>query len=159
MGVSHRVLIEAYPATCSAAISALKDATEKCPISDGLPSGDLPPKEAMPAATKVPVAVSLCPGGFEYRGHPNKLSGRPLQMLKAMLGSRHLRCTRDELRKSMGIDDDAVSYPEKVVIDTGKKLRAALLAALRASGQKCDDFDPLPSTGEGADLTYSLNMP
>jgi hypothetical protein len=99
----------------------------------------------------------LVPGGFQYRQKTYDLTGRPLQMLTAILNTNHHRCTRDELRRLIGVDDTAVTFPEQVVLDTAKELRAALRKAVEDAGLDCNN--PLPSTGRGADLTYRLAMP
>jgi hypothetical protein len=99
----------------------------------------------------------LVPGGFEYKGKAHDLTGRPRDMLAALLESRHRRCAVSDLRRSLGVDDEAVEWPEQVIKDTAKELRAALRAA--ASGADVACGNPLPSTGKGRDLTYKLDMP
>jgi hypothetical protein len=59
----------------------------------------------------------------------------------------------------MKVDDEAASFPEQVIRDTAKRLRAALRKALGLpfkgkASQKA--VDPLPSKGKGEYLTYSL---
>jgi hypothetical protein len=103
-------------------------------------------------------SLALAPGGFTYRGgRVINLSGRPLDMLRALLESRHCRCGTAELRQAMGVDDENVNYPEQVVKDTAKILRAALRKAVYAARQTCEN--PLPSVGRGKDLTYALHLP
>jgi hypothetical protein len=101
--------------------------------------------------------VEVVAGGFRYGEKTHSLTGRPLKMLTAILGTKHHRCTRDELRRLIGVDDTAVTWPEQVIIDTAKKLRDALRKAVKDAGLDCQN--PLPSTGKGADLSYALSMP
>jgi hypothetical protein len=99
-------------------------------------------------------ALKLAPGGFAYRGKVFKLTGRPLDVLKAIMVSRYGRCTASELRVALGVDEDAVTYPEQVVKDAAAKLRASLTSAAGTQSGK-----PLLSEGRGKDLTYILNLP
>jgi hypothetical protein len=101
--------------------------------------------------------VMLVDGGFEYGGKFHSLKGRPLQMLNAILHAPNNRMTREKLRNAMEVDDQAVTYPDQVISDTAGKLRSALRRAIADAGRDCKD--PFPSTGRGADLTYSLSMP
>jgi hypothetical protein len=98
--------------------------------------------------------LELVPGGFTFRGHLQDLTGKPRDMLEALLQSRHRRCTVPELREALQIDDEAVSFPDQVIKDTAKTLRAALKKAAKALMFACDN--PLPSTGKGRHLTYTL---
>jgi hypothetical protein len=77
-------------------------------------------------------------------------------MLRVLLASPHHTATADQLREQMGVDDQAVTYPEQVIRDPAKKLRAALREAARAAGRPFPR-DPLPSTGRGRELTYRLD--
>jgi len=115
--------------------------------------GELPPV-VLPHPS---AGVDLIPGGFAYQGKPHNLTGRPRDMLAALLSSRFLRCTASELREKLGVDDEAVTYPDQVVKDAAGTLRQALKGAVKAAGMACKD--PLPSTGKGKDLTYGLAMP
>jgi hypothetical protein len=99
----------------------------------------------------------LIPGGFSYRGKPHDLTGEPVAMLKEILASRWHRCSRLELRAALGKNDESVEYPDQAIIDTAKKLRAALKKAVAEAGLTC--ANPLPSGGRGMDLSYSLKMP
>jgi hypothetical protein len=99
----------------------------------------------------------LIPGGFSYGGKPYLLSGKPRAMLAALLVSRYRRCTAAELRKSLDLNDDVVTYPEQVVKDAAKELRAALRKAANDAGLSCDN--PLKSVGKREELTYILAMP
>jgi hypothetical protein len=107
------------------------------------------------AETKAP--VELVPAGFAYRGRIHTLTGRQLAMLRALVQARHHRSGLDELRDAMGVDDEAVNYPEQVVKDTATELRKALLGAVQKAGLSCKD--PLPSIGRGKDLVYTLELP
>jgi hypothetical protein len=98
--------------------------------------------------------LELAPGGFAYHGKPYILTGRPRQMLKALLESKFLRLSRHDLRKAMNLDDERDGFHDQVVKDSALQLRRALRAA---AGKRCDD--PLPSIGRGDDLTYILDMP
>jgi len=101
--------------------------------------------------------LALAAGGFVFGERVYDLSDRPRDMLKVLLNSRHRRCTVSFLREAMKIDEESVTFPEQVVKDAAKALRAALKQAASAVGYQCDN--PLPSTGKGADLTYSLAIP
>jgi hypothetical protein len=117
-----------------------------------------------PAITPATVAeqdldgdLALCAGGFEFRGQPHTLTGRPLDMLRALLAARFRCLGVDELRVALAIDDVAVSFPEQVVKDSAKDLRRALRQAVESAGLSCDD--PLPSQGKGKSLSYRLSLP
>jgi hypothetical protein len=97
-------------------------------------------------------SLQLVAGGFEYGGKVFNLTGRPLQLLEALLNAKHRRATVDQLRDKMGINDAAVEYPVQVVKDTASELRKVLKDAT-----KCED--PLPSVGKAASLAYYLNLP
>jgi hypothetical protein len=101
--------------------------------------------------------LELIPGGFAFRGKVHELSGRKLAMLRCLVASRYWRCTRNDLREAMGVDDVNVDYPEQVVADTAKGLRAVLRKVARDAGLSCED--PLASIGKGDDLTYALKFP
>src|SRR5262249_22536345 len=101
--------------------------------------------------------ITLCAGGFEYANKFVPLTGKPRKMLEALLKSRYRRCTRNELRAPLSIDDEAVSYPDQVVLDTAKTLRATLRKTVMKAGKHCEN--PLPSTGNRDDLAYTLAMP
>jgi hypothetical protein len=125
-----------------------------------LPGGDpakLTPPPRVDVRSLLDGGLRLAPGGFLYGGQFHNLTGRPLQMLTALLDAPFGRMTADELRKVMAVDDEAVEFPEQVVKDAAKALRASLRQAAEAIGRPVDN--PLPSSGRGADLTYSLNMP
>jgi hypothetical protein len=99
--------------------------------------------------------LALIPGGFTYAGSVHNLTGRPRDMLRALLDSRHRRCTAAELREKLAVDDD-LGYPEVVVRDTAKRLRRALRKAAEQAGRPISD--PLPSHGTGKDLAYELAL-
>jgi hypothetical protein len=100
--------------------------------------------------------LNVIPGGFEYRGVPYNLSGRPLAMLTILLASRHHRCTAQHLINEMEADS-GTDQPDAVIRDTAKQLRRALRRPARLADPNCDD--PLPHFGQGTDLAYGLNMP
>jgi hypothetical protein len=109
------------------------------------------------ARARKPDGLELIPGGFAYKGRTHDLTGRPRDMLEALVESHHRRCTASELRKVIGVDDESTTYPEQVIRDTAKTLRNALKGAVKAAGLSCKN--PLPSTGKGKDLTYILALP
>jgi hypothetical protein len=115
--------------------------------------GDGKDAEAIPSP---PAGLELADGGFSYRGKTHPLTGRPRQLLGALLASRGGRTAVGRLRAEMGVDDLAVDNPAQVVKGAAADLRRALRAAAAAAGVACDD--PLPSTGKGEELTYSLNL-
>jgi hypothetical protein len=100
--------------------------------------------------------IELVPGGFSFKGKVHDLTGKPRDMLSALLQARFHRCTVDQLRAAIRVDDDAVNFPEEVVKDTAKILRQALKAARKAAHLSVKN--PLPSSGRGKDLTYILEM-
>jgi hypothetical protein len=100
--------------------------------------------------------LALADGGFTLWGRFHLLAGRPLQMLKVLLESRHNAATSRTLRSKMGVDDKdiPVECPDQVVRDTATKLRKAL----RKAAGKGNDYDPVPNEGRGnGDLTYRLD--
>jgi hypothetical protein len=99
-------------------------------------------------------ALELAPGGFAYRGKVFNLTGRPLDVLKAILKSRYRRCTASELRVALSVNEETVEYPEQVVKDAAAKLRASLTSAAGTQSG-----NPLLSEGRGKDLTYILSLP
>lgn len=101
--------------------------------------------------------VELIPGGFVYRNKKRDLTGRPWNILAALLKAPYSRRTAMDLRRDLEIDDQFVSFPEQVIRDAAKDLRAALRAAVEEEGLGCDD--PLPSGGRGLDLYYELALP
>jgi hypothetical protein len=101
--------------------------------------------------------VELAPVGFRFRGQFHELTGRPKAMLEILLASRGRSATAEHLRQAMGINDEFLEHPEQAVIDTAKKLRAALREAAKAACLDCKD--PLPHTGKGRDLAYRLTLP
>jgi hypothetical protein len=101
--------------------------------------------------------VELIPGGFLYKGKTHDLTGRPLEMLKALLKSCYLRLSASEVREALRVDDETVEFPEQVIKDTASELRLKLRKAVADAGLKCDN--PLPSLGKGKDLTYKLDLP
>jgi hypothetical protein len=115
-----------------------------------------PPDQPTPAATGEPIA--LAPGGFRLGGGVFDLSGKPFFMLSALLEARDHRLSASDLRRELRWDDAQLTWPEQAVKDTAGKLRKALRDALRATGESSPG-DPLPSTGEGAGLTYHLCLP
>jgi hypothetical protein len=100
-------------------------------------------------------ALALAPGGFTLGDKPHPLTRRPLEMLGILLKSRYRSATADQLRNQLALNDESVTYPEQVIRDTACKLRKALRKAANAAGLKCPT-NPLPSTGRGRDLSYSL---
>lgn len=121
-----------------------------------LPDLSSEPEHAGTAGAQQPT-IELIPGGFVYRGKQHELTGRPRDMLKALLQAPYFRRTASDLCKDMGVDDEAVTFPEQVVRDTAKESRAALRHAVQAVGLSCDN--PLPSGGRGKDLYYRLALP
>jgi hypothetical protein len=98
--------------------------------------------------------LTLIPGGYSLAGRHYRLTGKAVAMLKALLEEKQHRCLASALAKELEVDPDAVTYPEQVLRDTAKKLRASLRRAANEVGLTTDN--PLPSTGRGADLAYSL---
>jgi hypothetical protein len=93
-----------------------------------------PPAE--PARPELPGrGLHLTPGGFCYDSRSYPLTGRPLAMLRALLGSRFRCLTRDQLREKMGLDDTDVTYPDQVVRDAAGDLRTVLRRAATDAGR------------------------
>ncbi len=101
--------------------------------------------------------LAVIPAGFTFHGKEYTLIGKPLVRLRVLLNSPHRRCSAEQLREAIGLDDAVVTYPEQVIRDTAKRLRAALVKAVSASGISCKT--PLLSKGKGEDLTYILAIP
>ena len=99
--------------------------------------------------------VSLIAGGFLYGGKKTELSGRPYQMLCALLKLRFRSKSVTQLIDDMELDDDSVSFPDQVIKDSAKKLRV-LKDAAKLAGKPI--ANPLPSTGKGEDLAYKLSL-
>lgn len=99
--------------------------------------------------------LALAPGGFTLAGKPHRLAGRSREMLRVLLESSHQRATAGQLRQALGIDDEAVTYPDQAVKDTAKALRVAL----RKAAGLGKDHDPLPHISQGKDLAYQLELP
>jgi hypothetical protein len=113
-------------------------------------------REEVPVACEE--ALTLEPGGFAYRGgRVHDLTGRPFDMLRALLESRHGRLTADQLRVALGLDDQTIEYPAQVIKDVATDLRRALRGALKEAGAR-HTKNPLPSIGRGDSLTYCLEM-
>jgi hypothetical protein len=127
-----------------------------------------PPKNETPGETKIigalnvflkhdnrgkTAVLALSPGGFTLRGKRHSLTGRPRQMLQVLLASSGHVMTANDLRQALDVDDEAVAYPEQVVLDTAKVLRRVLRQA--AGLQKAN---PLPSQGRGRELCYRLDL-
>jgi hypothetical protein len=101
--------------------------------------------------------ITLVPEGFQLLGGGvESLPGKPLAMLQAIMATRHRRMTATDILKTLW-RDNFISNPEQAVKDTASKLRLALRDALRRTGI-AELGDPLPSTGQGADLTYQLDL-
>jgi hypothetical protein len=124
-----------------------------------------PDPHAAQAANVGPLALSgqedgplaLIAGGFAYYGRAHDLTGRPRDMLEALLEAPFRRCRASDVRKALDVDDEAVDRPEQVVKDTAKMLRNALNKAVKDAGKSCEN--PLRSLGRGKDLTYILDVP
>jgi hypothetical protein len=114
-----------------------------CAMQDALPN---------PEST-----LEYLPDGFTLAGRRHRLTGRPLDMLRELLAAPHWSMTADDLRKRLEIDDAAVTYPEQVVKDTAMLLRKALREATTEAGLPCED--PLPSSGRGRHLAYTISLP
>src|SRR5262249_26949917 len=97
--------------------------------------------------------IELVPAGFRLRGgQVEPLAGKPLAVLRALLGARHWRLSAGAIRRAVW-PDDTITHPDQAVKDAPGDLRQALRrAGARAPG------DPLPSQGRGADLAYQLDL-
>jgi hypothetical protein len=124
------------------------------PVKGG-PARPAPDDEGRPPAG---VGLELIAGGFAYRGRAHELTGNPLTVLRELLASRYRRRLRSDLANVLFPPNEKfVAYPEQAVRDAATELRAALRAAVKASGVSCDD--PLPCKGKGADCAYFLTIP
>jgi hypothetical protein len=103
------------------------------------------------------VRIVLVPGGFELDGKHQQLTGRPLEMLRAILNARHYTETAENLRRALGIDDEFVELPDQVIKDTASDLRRALRSASRNSSHPLP-ANPFPSNGRGPHLVYRLDL-
>jgi hypothetical protein len=101
--------------------------------------------------------LQLAPGGFTCRSDFHELTGRPLDMLRALLSALDHRLTADQLRVGLRINDEEVEFPQQVVRDMACKLRAVLRKAWEQAGVPMKN--PLPHSGSGRDLSYALQLP
>jgi hypothetical protein len=101
--------------------------------------------------------LALVAGGFTLDDKFFRLTGRARDLLEALLKARHHRATVDQLREAMRIEDVEVTYPEQVIKDAAKDLRAALKNAVTETRGSYPE-DPLPSTGQLKDLAYELHQ-
>src|SRR5437870_7632 len=120
------------PDACLAALTAVNDATRDpsqrigpsdntlfrilCRQVEELEQSHLPALRAMLRRTvpEPPAQLSgltLVSGGFTFGDKVHELTGRPRDMLVALLNARYRRCTLSQLREAMNIDDESVSYP------------------------------------------------
>jgi hypothetical protein len=98
--------------------------------------------------------LALAPGGFSLGDKLYRLTGRPLEMLRVLLNSKHYAATVTQLRIEMKINDEVVSFPEQVIRDAAKALRAAL----RRAANKPKTWEPVPSAGTGEQISYRLDL-
>jgi hypothetical protein len=152
---AERVLRRIVLATIARRASEVQSLTPMAPAEPSAGEAHAPVPEG--PAEPADVSLELIPGGFALGGQARDLTGRARAMLCALLESSHRRCTVAELRETIGIDDEAVTYPEQAIKDTAKSLRAELKKAAAAAGLPCEN--PLPSKGRGKELTYILAMP
>jgi hypothetical protein len=101
--------------------------------------------------------LELLPNGFAYMGKDYRLTGRPRQILEALLKAPHQKRYARELCKDLQIDEDSVDYPEQVIRDATTDLRKMLRTAIQDAGQNHEQ--PLPSSGRGTSLAYQLDLP
>jgi hypothetical protein len=141
---AFRRWFERVRGTTDAMIAELRRAAP----SDAASSGEVRP-------TAETNRLALADGGFTLSGKFQSLIGRPRQMLKVLLESRHNSATSRTLRSKMGVNDLDVDHPEQVIRDAAKYLRKAL----RKAAGKGNDYDPIPSAGSGDDLAYRLDQP
>jgi hypothetical protein len=98
-------------------------------------SGKLPPLGGAPRQREAPEgpragALEFIPGGFVYRAVRQKLTGKPLDVLKYLYDAKKRRATLRDLRKEFWSDSDAC--PENVnnaISDARKALQAAMKLA------------------------------
>src|SRR5262249_21207319 len=101
--------------------------------------------------------IELVPAGFRLRGgQVEPLAGKPLAVLRALLGARHWRLSAGAIRRAVW-PADTITHPDQAVKDAAGDLRQALRQALRRAGARAPG-DPLPSQGRGADLAYQLDL-
>lgn len=142
---------------CEAAVNGFEAVLDQCEHKINSCPAPVPAQPATTGPTAPPSPIEFIPGGFVYRGEKHDLIGRSRSLLEALLNERYGRLAATDLPGVIGIDVDAVSYPEQVIRDAAKDLRAALRRAVQAVGLSCDD--PLPSGGKGKDLYYRLALP
>jgi DNA-binding response OmpR family regulator len=94
-------------------------------------------------------------GKFTYRGHTERLTGKPLQILKALWEAKDHTLTRDALREKIWPE----SLPENNTIDsTVLRARNAMRKALVAVHGKCEN-DPIKGQDKGAPYAWELCLP
>jgi hypothetical protein len=103
-----------------------------------------------------PKKLTFLPGGFIYRGHEHRLSGKPLQVLQALQGAIHQTITLKELQDKVWTDSEAGEEAVRSAVMTARK---ALRKALRAAHIQSTE-DPILLVDRGTGFTaWRLNLP
>jgi hypothetical protein len=112
--------------------------------------------QALPEPPLPPADLEFQPGAIVYRGHREPLSGKPLQILKALAQAPGRTLSLKDIFRivwgSTVIGEEAV---RRHIYTTRKALRKLLQAA-----SVKDPQDPIPAVDRGTDLTaWRLDLP
>jgi hypothetical protein len=104
----------------------------------------------------IPGEIELIPGGFIYRGVQMDLSGKPWEVLKALVESRLKRLSSQQLLKTIWWED-SMNASDQNVKDAVSEARTVLQAAMRKAGVR-KPKDPLRCVDKGSNLAWALEL-
>jgi hypothetical protein len=100
--------------------------------------------------------LQFIPGGFLYRGHVQRLSGKPLAVLRALYDSRWKRQTLDDLRRTVWCDSAPEEETIRSTVSSARKALKAAFVAVGIEGPK----NPIPTADRGNGTTaWRLVLP
>jgi hypothetical protein len=100
--------------------------------------------------------LTFLPGAFVYRGHRQKLGGKPLEVLKALAVAPGKSLALSELQKRIWPECDTGEETIRCAVMTARK---ALRAAMKAAKVNGPD-NPLPVVDRGTNRTaWRLDLP
>ncbi|MCI0464602.1 MAG: hypothetical protein L0Z62_47335 [Gemmataceae bacterium] len=109
-----------------------------------------------PQQTGTDTGLTFLPGAFVYRGHQEPLSGKPLEVLRALHQARAQTLTLTELRNMIWADSVTGDETIRCAVLAARK---ALRQAMKAVGVQ-DPADPIPVVDRGTKRTaWRLNLP
>ncbi len=105
-----------------------------------------------PGLSKKP-PVEIIEGGFVYRKKTFNLSGKPLQILQALISAKDFRISAQDLQQTIWEDTETgLETVRNAVSDARKALRDA------AKSQGVELKDPIPCVDRGKNLAWSLDL-